>query len=129
MVVNLRAGRTRQGGSTITQQVVKNILLDTQERTYKRKMKEALLARRLEQELCPACGGDQAGRDRRKDKILELYLNHIYLGHGRYGIEEAARDNFGKSAKELTIAEGAMLAALPAGPELFSPKRDLARAL
>lgn len=129
MVVNLRAGRTRQGGSTITQQVVKNILLETQERSYSRKMKEALLARRLEQELCLECGTDRAGRDRRKDKILELYLNHIYLGHGRYGIEEAARDDFGKSAKDLTIAEAAMLAGVPAGPELFSPKRDLQRAL
>lgn len=129
MIVNLRAGRTRQGGSTITQQVVKNILLETQERTYGRKMKEALLARRLEQELCPECGHDRAGRDRRKDKILELYLNHIYLGHGRYGIEEAARDDFGKSAKDLTIAEAAMLAGVPAGPELFSPRRDLKRAL
>jgi len=128
-VVNLRSGRTRQGGSTITQQVVKNILLETNERTYKRKMREALLARRLEQELCPSCGSDQAGKDRRKDKILELYLNHIYLGHGRYGIEEAARDNFGKSAKELTIAEAAMLAGIPAGPEIYSPKRDLTRSL
>jgi penicillin-binding protein 1A len=128
-VVNLRSGRTRQGGSTITQQVVKNILLETNERTYKRKMREALLARRLEQELCPSCGNDQAGKDRRKDKILELYLNHIYLGHGRYGIEEAARDNFGKSAKEITIAEAAMLAGVPAGPELYSPKRDLTRSL
>ena len=128
-VVNLRAGRTRQGGSTITQQVVKNILLETQERTYSRKMREALLARRLEQELCPECGNDQAGKDRRKDKILELYLNHIYFGHGRYGIEEAARDDFGKSAKDLTIAESAMLAGIPAGPELFSPRRDLQRAL
>lgn len=123
-VVNLRAGRTRQGGSTITQQVVKNILLETQERTYKRKMREALLARRLEQELCPTCDAKQ-----RKDKILELYLNHIYLGHGRYGIEEAAKDNFGKSAKDLTIAEAAMLAGVPAGPELFNPKRALDKAL
>src|SRR5690606_18452209 len=86
-VVNLRSQRTRQGGSTITQQVVKNILLDTQERTYDRKMREALLARRLEQELCPTCGNDDEGRKRRKDKILELYLNHIYFGSGRYGIE------------------------------------------
>ncbi len=128
-VINLRSGRTRQGGSTITQQVVKNILLETNERTYRRKMREALLARRLEQELCPSCGHDRAGRDRRKDKILELYLNHIYLGHGRYGIEEAARDNFGKPARELTIAEAAMLAGIPAGPELYSPKRDLTKAL
>ena len=128
-IVNLRSRRTRQGGSTITQQVVKNILLETNERTYKRKMREALLARRLEQELCPECGTDRAGRDKRKDKILELYLNHIYLGHGRYGIEEAAKDDFGKSAKDLTIAESAMLAGVPAGPELYSPKRDLQKAL
>ena len=128
-VVNLRSGRTRQGGSTITQQVVKNILLDTQERTYKRKMREALLARRLEQELCPTCGTDVDGRQRRKDKILELYLNHIYFGSGRYGIEEAARYNFGHSARELTVAEAALLAGIPAGPEIYSPKRDLKRAL
>ena len=128
-IVNLRSGRTRQGGSTITQQVVKNILLDTTERTYKRKMREALLARRLEQELCPTCGTDDIGRRRRKDKILELYLNHIYFGSGRYGIEEAARYSFGKPAKELTIAEAAMLAGIPAGPEIYSPKRDLKRSL
>ncbi len=115
LAVNMRAGRTRQGGSTITQQVVKNILLDP-ERTYRRKIREALLARRLEQDLS-------------KDEILELYLNHIYFGHGRYGIEEAARDNFGKSARDLTIAEAGMLAGLAAGPELYSPRHDLPRAL
>ena len=128
-VVNLRAGRTRQGGSTITQQVVKNILLDNNERTYKRKMREALLARRLEQELCPECGTDEAGKRKRKDKILELYLNHIYFGNGRYGIEEAAKYNFGKSAKDITVAEAAMLAGVPAGPEIYAPKHDLKRAL
>jgi penicillin-binding protein 1A len=111
MLVNLRSGKTRQGGSTITQQVVKNMLLDS-ERTFKRKVREMLLARRLEQELS-------------KDEILELYLNHIYFGHGRYGIEEAARDNFGKSARELTIAEAALLAGIPKGPEIYSPRRDL----
>jgi penicillin-binding protein 1A len=114
-LVNLRSGKTRQGGSTITQQVVKNLLLDS-ERTYKRKLREALLARRLEQELT-------------KDEILELYLNHIYFGHGRYGIEEAARDNFGKSAKDVTIAEAALLAGLVAGPESFSPRKDMKKAL
>ncbi len=114
-VVNLRAGRTRQGGSTITQQVVKNLLLDS-ERTYKRKIREALLSRRLEQELT-------------KDEILELYLNHIYFGHGRYGIEEASRDNFGKSAKDLTIGEGALLAGLVAGPESYSPRKDPKKAI
>ena len=114
MIVNVRSGRTRQGGSTITQQVVKNLLLDN-ERTYRRKIREALLARRLEQELG-------------KPAILELYLNHIYFGHGRYGIEEAARGNFGKSAHDVTIAEAALLAGLPKGPEIYSPRRDLKRA-
>jgi penicillin-binding protein 1A len=116
LVVNLRAGRTRQGGSTITQQVVKNVLLHDPERTYKRKIREALLARRLEQELS-------------KDEILELYLNHINFGRGRYGIEEAARYNFGKSAKDLTIAEAAMLAGVPAGPELYAPRKNLKASL
>jgi penicillin-binding protein 1A len=115
MIVNLRAGRTRQGGSTITQQVVKNMLLDS-ERTYSRKIKEALLARKLEQEY-------------EKDEILELYLNHIYFGHGRYGIEEASRDLFGKSAKDLSIAEAALLGGLPAGPELYSPRHDPQKSL
>ncbi|HMI88776.1 MAG TPA: PBP1A family penicillin-binding protein [Polyangiaceae bacterium] len=115
LLVNLRSGRTRQGGSTITQQVVKNILLDP-ERSFRRKMRELILARRLEQQIS-------------KDEILELYLNHIYFGHGRYGIEEAARYYFGKSAREITLAEGAMLAGLPAGPELYSPRHDAAKAL
>lgn len=115
LVINVRSGKTKQGGSTITQQVVKNLLLDS-ERTYKRKIREALLARRLEQELP-------------KDDILELYLNHIYFGHGRFGIEEAARDNFGKSARELTIAEAALLAGLVAGPESYSPRKDLKKSL
>jgi penicillin-binding protein 1A len=116
-LVNLRSHRTRQGGSTITQQVVKNLLLDP-ERTYRRKIREALLARRLEQELT-------------KDEILELYVNHSYFGHGRYGIEEAARGTFGKSAKDVTIAEAAMLAGLIAGAghDLYSPRKDLKRAL
>src|SRR5690606_37343199 len=88
-LVNFRSGQIKQGGSTITQQVVKELLLLNPERSYRRKLREAILARRLEQELT-------------KDEILSLYLNHIYLGHGRYGIEEAARYYFGKSAKNLT---------------------------
>lgn len=115
MLVNLKSGRFRQGGSTITQQVVKNLVLDP-ERTFRRKIREALLARRLEQELT-------------KDEILELYLNHIYFGDGRYGIEEAARDSFGKSAKDLTIAEAAMLAGTVAGPEAYNPRKHLDKAL
>jgi penicillin-binding protein 1A len=113
-LVNLRSGRTRQGGSTITQQVVKNLVLDP-ERSFRRKMREVILARRLEQQIS-------------KDEILELYLNHIYFGGGRYGIEEAARYYFGKSAREVSLAEAAMLAGLPAGPELYSPRHDATRA-
>jgi penicillin-binding protein 1A len=109
--VNLRHSKTKQGASTITQQVVKNLLLDS-ERTYLRKIREALLARRIEQELT-------------KDEILELYLNHIYFGSGRYGIEEAARGYFGKHANELSLAEAALLAGLPAAPNAFSPRNDL----
>ena len=115
MLVNLKSGKFRQGGSTITQQVVKNLLLDP-EKTFRRKIREALLARRLEQELG-------------KDEILELYLNHIYFGDGRYGIEEAARGAFGKSAKDLTIAEAAMLAGTVAGPEAYNPHHHLDKAL
>ena len=115
MLVNLKSGKFRQGGSTITQQVVKNLLLDP-ERTFRRKIREALLARRLEQELG-------------KDEILELYLNHIYFGDGRYGIEEAARGTFGKSAKDLTIAEAALLAGTVAGPEVYNPHHHLDKAL
>jgi penicillin-binding protein 1A len=115
MLVNLRAGRTVQGGSTITQQVIKNVLL-VSERTYSRKIQETILARRLEQSLS-------------KDEILGLYLNHIYLGHGRYGIEEAARLYFGKHASELGLSESALLAGIVASPERFSPRRDTVRAL
>jgi penicillin-binding protein 1A len=115
LVANLRAGHTRQGGSTITQQVVKNILLDP-ERTYSRKIKETILARRLEQHLA-------------KDEILGLYLNHIYLGHGRYGVEEAARYYFGKKCREVDVAEAALLAGIVASPERFSPRSAPERAL
>jgi penicillin-binding protein 1A len=115
VLANLRAGATRQGASTITQQVVKNLLL-TPERTYQRKIKETILARRLEQELS-------------KDEIFSLYLNHIYLGHGRYGVEEASRHYFGKKARELDLAEAALLAGVVAAPERFSPRADRERAL
>jgi penicillin-binding protein 1A len=112
---NLRAGRTVQGGSTITQQVVKNVLLDP-ERTYDRKIRETLLARRVEQQLS-------------KDELFGLYLNHIYLGHGRYGVEEASRHYFGKSVSEIDLAESALLAGLVAAPERFSPRKSAAAAL
>ncbi len=113
--VNLRSGSARQGGSTITQQVVKNVLL-SHERTFERKARELLLARRIEQELS-------------KDEILELYLNHIYLGHGRYGIEEASRYYFGKTVGSLDLAESATLASLPKGPGIFSPRVNFERCL
>ncbi len=115
LVANLRAGETRQGGSTITQQVVKNVLLDA-ERSYERKIKEAITARRLEQNLT-------------KDEIFALYLNHIYFGHGRYGVEEAARYYFGKKARELELGEAALLAGLVAAPERFSPRHSPEKAL
>lgn len=115
VLVNVKSGRFRQGASTITQQVVKNVILDS-EKSLKRKIREALLARRLEQELT-------------KDEILELYLNHIYFGGGRYGIEEAARYYFGKSAKDMSFGEAAMLGAVIAGPEIYSPRHDLKKAL
>lgn len=115
LYANLRAGRTRQGASTITQQVVKNVLLDP-ERTYERKIKETILARRVEQSLT-------------KDEILALYLNHLYLGHGRYGVEEASRYYFGKPARELDLAESALLAGIVAAPERFSPRASKERAL
>lgn len=116
MLVNLRSRSARQGGSTITQQVIKNLLLATRERTMSRKIREALLARRLEQELS-------------KDEILELYLNNIFLGRGRYGIEEAARDDFGKSARDLTIAEAALVAGRIANPRDYHPRKNMQAAL
>ncbi len=116
MIVNLRSGGTRQGGSTITQQVVKNLLLNSHERTLSRKIREALLSRRLEQDLT-------------KDEILELYVNNIYLGRGRYGIEEAARDDTGKSAKDLSIAEAALIAGRIANPRDYHPRASMALAL
>jgi penicillin-binding protein 1A len=114
LLVNVRSGSMKQGGSTITQQVVKNVLL-TQDRTFARKAQEVLLARRIEQELS-------------KDEILELYLNHIYFGHGRYGVEEASRYYFGKGIADVTPAEAALLAALPKGPSVYSPRVNPAKA-
>ena len=112
---NLRTPGSLQGGSTITQQVVKNVLL-TPERTFSRKAKEVILARRIEQTLT-------------KDELLELYLNHIYFGHGRYGIEEASRHYFGKSVKDLRLAEAALLAGIVKGPSIYSPRVSMSRAL
>src|SRR5262245_19150423 len=98
-----------QGGSTLTQQVAKNLLVGD-DVTYERKMREMVVAARLEQTLS-------------KDAILELYLNSIFLGRGAWGVEMAAQSYFGKSAKALTVAEGAMLAGLAKGPNFYSPDR------
>jgi penicillin-binding protein 1A len=114
LAVNLRSMRARQGAGTITQQVVRNVLL-TQEKTFDRKMREIILARRIEDELT-------------KDEILELYLNHIYFGHGRYGIEEAARFYFGKSVREVSLGEAALIAGIVKGPNIYSPRVDVTRA-
>jgi penicillin-binding protein 1A len=104
---NLKSGTKVQGGSTITQQVAKTFLL-TPEKSYKRKLKEAVLAFRIEKTL-------------NKDQILNLYLNHIFLGQNSYGIEAAALAYFGKSAKDLSIAEAALLAGLPTSPSTSNP--------
>lgn len=106
---NYGSGRRPQGASTITQQVAKNFLL-TNEVSFDRKIKEALLALRME-------------RAYSKDKILELYLNEIYLGIGSYGVAAASLLYFDKSVSELTIAEAAYLAALPKGPNNYHPFR------
>jgi penicillin-binding protein 1A len=98
-----------QGGSTITQQVVKNLLVG-EDVTYERKIREMIVASRLESTLS-------------KNEILELYLNSAYLGRGSWGVEMASRSYFGKSAKDLTLGEGAMLAGLLKGPNYFNPDR------
>ncbi|HEY0483817.1 MAG TPA: PBP1A family penicillin-binding protein [Kofleriaceae bacterium] len=113
-LTNLRAGHTKQGASTITQQVVKTLLL-TPERTFRRKIQEIVLARRLESSLT-------------KEEIMALYMNQIYFGHGRYGIEEAAQFYFGKHVDKLNIGEAAMLAGLPQSPENISPRKNPRRA-
>ena len=106
---NLAAPGRPQGGSTITQQVVKNLLVG-EDVTYERKIREMIVASRLENTLS-------------KQEILELYLNSAYLGRGAWGVEMAARSYFGKSAKTLTVAEGATLAGLLKGPSFFNPDR------
>lgn len=108
-LANLRAGKYVQGGSTITQQVVKTLFLSP-ERTMKRKVQELILARRLEQALT-------------KKEILGIYLNQIYYGHGRYGVQEAARFFFNKDVSELAVEEAALLAGLPQSPAGLSPIR------
>lgn len=107
---NLRSGRRSQGGSTITQQVARALLLSP-EKTYIRKLREAVLAYRIDRVLA-------------KDEILYLYLNQIYLGEGAYGVEAAAQVYFGKRAGQLNLAEMSLLAGLPQAPSRYSPFTD-----
>ena len=109
-LANLEGGGVKQGASTITQQTVKSLLLSP-ERTFRRKIREMVLARRIEDYFT-------------KDEILYLYVNQIYFGHGAWGIGQAARDYFGKNVKDLTIAESALLAGLPQRPSDYSPYRN-----
>lgn len=104
---NMRAGHIVQGGSTITQQVTRSLLL-TRTRKLERKIKEALLATQIEQNLS-------------KEQILYLYLNQIYLGNRAYGVQAAARNYFRKDVSELTLAESALLAGLPSAPSQYDP--------
>ena len=111
---NLAQSGRPQGGSTITQQVVKNLLVG-EDLTYERKIREMIVATRLERTLS-------------KGEILELYLNSTYLGRSAWGIEMAARSYFGKPAKDLTLPEGALLAGLTKGPNYYNPDRHPERA-
>lgn len=108
--VDIRTGSFEEGGSTLTQQLAKNMFL-TQERTFTRKIKEAVLALIIERKFS-------------KQEILQAYLNQVYFGESAYGIEAASQVYLGKHASELTLAESAMLAGLPRGPNVYSPYAD-----
>ena len=114
-IANMRAGRNVQGGSTITQQVAKTLILQASEKTYTRKLRDMLLALQMEENLS-------------KGDILYLYLNQIYFGQSAYGIEMASQTYFRKPAKNLTIPEAAMLAGLPKAPSDYSPVKNPIRA-
>lgn len=115
MYRNIRAGKIVEGGSTLTQQLAKVLFL-TPERSYSRKLKEMVLALKIEQQYT-------------KKEILSLYLNQIYFGSGAYGVESAARIYFSKSVKQLELAECALLAGLPRSPKYYSPFKDPDNAL
>ena len=115
IVQDVIARRPEQGASTITQQLARNLFL-THEKTLQRKVKEAILAIRIEQTYT-------------KDEILQMYLNQIYFGEGAYGVDAASRNFFGKPVQELTLPECALLAGLPRNPRDYSPRRDPNRAL
>ena len=110
-VKNILTSKRLEGASTITQQVAKNFLLSN-EVSINRKIKEAILAFRIERALS-------------KERILELYLNQIYLGSGAYGVAAASLEYFDKSIKELNYEESALLAALPKAPSRYNPYRDI----
>jgi penicillin-binding protein 1A len=117
-VSNVRSRQVSEGGSTITQQLARNLFpewLPYRDRNLRRKVLEARVARQIE-------------RSFSKDKILELYLNHIYLGSGAYGIEAAAETYFAKSAADLSLMEAATLAGLPQAPSQINPKENMERA-
>ncbi|MCB9742187.1 MAG: PBP1A family penicillin-binding protein [Alphaproteobacteria bacterium] len=113
-VVNIQAGAVRQGGSTLTQQLVKNLMVGDA-RSYERKLREAVLAWRLERELS-------------KRQILELFVNFVFLGSGNYGVEAAAVDFFGVSARDLDPGQAALLAGLIPAPSLYNPRSSPERA-
>jgi len=110
-IADIRAGELAEGASTITQQVVKNIYF-SHEKTWRRKINEALIAIQLE-------------RNYTKDKLLEMYLNTIYFGTGTYGIEKASEVYFGKDASALSIPEAALLAGMVQAPEVYSPFNNM----
>ena len=112
---NLQAGRRAEGGSTITQQLARQSFL-TRDKTYRRKIKEVILAAHIEREFS-------------KQEILEMYLNKVYFGDGLYGVEAASRGYFGKHASDLSIDEGALLAGLIQSPSSYAPTANLERAI
>ncbi len=114
-IKNLLAGKVVEGGSTITQQLTRNLFL-TSKKTLKRKIKEAILAYQVEKHYT-------------KDQIMLMYLNYIYLGQGSYGVQAAAQTYFGKDAWELNLPECALLAALPKAPEVYNPFKDAQAAI
>ncbi len=115
LYINMKQGSVKEGGSTITQQLAKNLFLSS-DRTYTRKAKELLIAVRLEQLYS-------------KQEILEMYINVIYYGSGAYGIQAASHTYFGKDASDLTLEECAMLAGLPQAPSVYNPKTNPSVAL
>ena len=112
---NLTSGDIVAGGSTITQQLAKNVFL-TQDRTYSRKFKELILTKKIE-------------RTYSKDEILERYLNQIYFGEGAWGIQRAAQIYFGKDVSELTLSESAILAGLIKAPSNLSPVKNFEKSM